>query len=73
MVAVNSTGEVLPLYLKDLRGDDGRIKTRLVNLNSQKVTNVYANLHYLTTEDREQAKEYLQHPEEYEFNKILNW
>jgi len=73
MVAVNSTGEVLPLYLNDLKGEDGRIKTRLVNLESRKVKNVYDNLHYLTPEDRTAAKAYLSNPGEFEFNHILNW
>ncbi|MBI9068011.1 MAG: 6-phosphofructokinase [Salinivirgaceae bacterium] len=73
MVAVNPVGEVLPLYLSDLKGEDGKIKARLVNIESHRVKSVYENLHYLTKDDILEAKKYLSNPEPFIFNNILNW
>ena len=73
MVAVDAEGEVLPLYLNDLKGEDGRIKARLVNIKGHRVKSVYENLHYLTEEDIEAARKYVSNPEAFVFNKILNW
>lgn len=73
MVAVDSTGEVLPLYLSDLKGEDGRIEARLVNINSHRVKSVYDNLHYLNSDDIKNAKAYLSNPEDFIFENILNW
>ena len=73
MVAVDSVGEVQPLYLSDLKGEYGRIKARLVNIKSHRVKSVYENLHYLTENDMSEAKKYLNNPEPFIFNTILNW
>jgi 6-phosphofructokinase 1 len=54
--------------------ETGKIEPRLVNINGSKAKVIYENaLHYLTSEDYGAAKKYLQNPEEYDFNKILNW
>jgi len=46
----------------------------MVNINSQKVTMVYNyNMQFLVEEDYDAAKQYLPDPENYDFNKILNW
>jgi len=74
MVTVDHLGVVKPLYLKDVEDKDGRVRPRLVNIDSEKVKIVYEhNLQYITERDYEAAREYLQNPEEYDFNKILNW
>ena len=63
----------MPLFLDDIRGEDGKIKTRLVNIDTHRVRTVYETLHYLSAEDVEAAKPYLDNPEEYVFKNILNW
>jgi ATP-dependent phosphofructokinase / diphosphate-dependent phosphofructokinase len=73
MVAIDSIGNVLPLYLADLKGPDGRIQARLVNVESHKVKSVYDNLHYLTKDDLQQAKGMIKNADQYLFNTILNW
>ena len=73
MVAIDSIGNVLPLYLSDLKGADGRIQARLVNVESQRVKNVYDNLHYLSTDDLAQAKGLIKNADQYIFKTILNW
>jgi ATP-dependent phosphofructokinase / diphosphate-dependent phosphofructokinase len=74
MVTSERTGEIKPLFLKDLEDETGKIKPRLVNINSEKAQLVYHNnLHYITKEDYRAAKKYVPNPEEFDFYKILNW
>ena len=75
MVYVNVKGDVAPLYLKDIQDPlTGKIPPRLVDINSQRVQSVMDNvLHYITPDDYEAAKQYLQNPEDFDFRKILNW
>jgi 6-phosphofructokinase 1 len=74
MVTSDPKGDVHPLFLKDVTDEHGKVKPRMVNIYSQKVTMVYHyNLQFLGEEDYEAAKNYLPDPENYDFNKILNW
>jgi 6-phosphofructokinase 1 len=74
MVTTDRTGGIAPCYLKDVADEKGKIKPRLVNIDSEKVQLVYHNnLHYLTKEDYRAAKKFVPNPEEYDFFKILNW
>jgi ATP-dependent phosphofructokinase / diphosphate-dependent phosphofructokinase len=74
MVTTDRTGNIHPLYLKDVEDEKGKVKPRLVNVESQKVQLVFANnLHYITKEDYRSAKKYVPNPEEYDWQKILNW
>lgn len=72
MVAVNLEEEIIPVYLKDVEDENGKIRTRLVNINKEVVRQtLQENIYYLTAEDREKACEWLECPEEFEYNKIL--
>lgn len=72
MVAVNLEEEVIPVYLKDVEDEQGKIRTRLVNINKEVVQQtMLENMYYLTPADREAAKEWLTHPEEFEYKEIL--
>ena len=74
MVTTNPKGEIIPLYLKDVEDENGKIKPRLVNLNGPKAELIFnEGLQYLTPADYEAAKKYLPEPEKYDFRKILNW
>lgn len=74
MVTVARDGEIEPLFLKDVEDEKGKVKPRLVNINSEKVQLIYRNnLHYITKADYRGAKKYVQNPEEFDFFKILNW
>jgi ATP-dependent phosphofructokinase / diphosphate-dependent phosphofructokinase len=74
MVTSDPKGDIYPLFLKDVTDDKGKVKPRMVNINSQKVTMVYQNnLQFLTKEDYEEASKYVSDPENYDFEKILNW
>ncbi len=74
MVTVDRQGNITPLLLKDVEDADGKVKPRLVNVESQQVQLIYRNnLHYITKADYHSAKKYVQKPEEYDFFKILDW
>jgi ATP-dependent phosphofructokinase / diphosphate-dependent phosphofructokinase len=74
IVTTDRTGGIAPLYLNDIEDEHGKVKPRMVNIESEKTQLVYANnLHYITREDYRAAKKYLPNPEEYDFHKILNW
>ncbi len=74
MVTTNPKGEIIPLYLKDVEDENGKIKPRLVNLNGPKAELIFnEGLQYLKPEDYEEAKHYLPEPEQYDFKKILKW
>ena len=74
MVTTNPKGEIMPLYLKDVEDENGKIKPRLVNLNGPKAELIFNDgLQYIMPADYEAAKAYLPNPEEYDFKKILKW
>lgn len=74
MVTADPKGDIAPLYLKDVEGSDGKIKPRLVNMNSQKAKLVFDHaLQYLEEKDYEAAKAFVVNPEDFDFRKILEW
>lgn len=74
MVTMTPKGDIVPLYLKDVEDDKGKVKPRLVNMDSERVRLVFENnLHYISPEDYTDAKSFLSVPEEYDFKKILGW
>ena len=74
MVTVGRTGSIDPLYLKDVADEHGKIKPRLVNVDTENVQLIFRNnLHFITKADYTAAKKYIQNPEEYDFYKILDW
>jgi 6-phosphofructokinase 1 len=74
MVTVDHLGTVSPLYLKDVADENGKIKPRLVNIDSEQVQTVLTkNVQYLTSDDFDGAGKYLKNPEEYDYMNIMNW
>jgi 6-phosphofructokinase len=73
MVSANSKGDIKPLFLGDFEDKDGKIPPRLVEIESDMAQLFMSNLFYLQEEDYQAAKKYLDKPEDYDFNKILNW
>lgn len=74
MVTSDPAGDIFPLFLKDVEDEHGKVKTRMVNMDSQKSRMVfYDSLHYLTADDMTAAKKYLKNPEDFDFLKILEW
>jgi 6-phosphofructokinase 1 len=74
MTTIDRGGNISPLYLKDVEDKDGKVKPRLVNIDSEQVQVIFTNnLHYITKEDYRAAKKYVKNPEEYDFLRILKW
>lgn len=74
VVTADATGNINPLYLKDVADEKGKVKPRLIDMQSADTQIVFADaLHYLTEADKEAAKKYLDNPDEYLFNNILEW
>jgi 6-phosphofructokinase 1 len=74
MVTADPSGNIAPLFLKDVEDKNGKVKPRLVNIDSELAQLVYHNnLQFITKNDYKEAKKYLSDPEEYDFYKILNW
>ncbi len=75
MVTSAPNGDISPLYLKNLTDNKGKIKPRLVSMNSQKAKMVFEDgLQYITDEDYTAVKEFFNiDPKEFDFRKILKW
>jgi len=74
MVTSDPKGDIHPLYLKDVEDEHGKVKPRLVDVESQKSELVFKhNMHYIHEADYDTARQYVKNPEEFDFNKILNW
>jgi 6-phosphofructokinase 1 len=74
MTTIDRGGNITPLYLKDVEDENGKVKPRLVNIDSESVQVIFrSNLHYITKEDYRAAKKYVKNPEDYDFMKILKW
>lgn len=75
MVYIDHLGKVKPLYLSEIQDPTtGKIPPRGVSIDSDRVQAVIKNIfHFITESDYAAASKYLDNPEEYDFNKILNW
>ncbi|NLN96493.1 MAG: 6-phosphofructokinase [Bacteroidales bacterium] len=74
MVTSDHTGEIRPLFLKDVTNEKGKVMPRLVNMDGAKVKLVFENgLQFITKSDYELAGKYVANPAEFDFMKILNW
>ena len=59
------------MHLSDLQDEKGKIKPRLVNVDSEFAQLCFQNLHYINENDYLEAKKYVKFPSEYDFKKIL--
>ncbi|MCF8365725.1 MAG: 6-phosphofructokinase [Bacteroidales bacterium] len=74
MVTSDPKGDIKPLYLKDVEDENGKVKPRLVNIDSEKARMVYSfNHQYIMEEDYEACSKIIENPAEFDFYKILNW
>jgi len=74
MVSQDSDKNIIPIYLKDVEDEQGKIRTRLVDMENEDVKTVFnVNLDYLSEEDYDNAKKFISNPSEFDYKKILNW
>ncbi|MDT8394282.1 MAG: 6-phosphofructokinase [Bacteroidales bacterium] len=74
MVTADHLGTINPLFLEDVTNELGKVEPRMVNLNSQKASQVFDHsLQYLDPGDYEAAKIFIENPEHFDFRRILSW
>ncbi|MCQ2154574.1 MAG: 6-phosphofructokinase [Bacteroidales bacterium] len=74
MVYVDASGNVSPLYLKDLQNAEGKIPPRRVDIKGGTAQNYYNYVcNYVCPQDYEAAGKIVSDPAAYDFKKILNW
>ncbi|MDG1805767.1 6-phosphofructokinase [Flavicella sp.] len=73
IVSANSRGDVTPLYLKDFEDENGKVPPRLVDIDSEMAQLFINHLIYIRERDYEEAKQYVENPEDYDVKKILQW
>jgi ATP-dependent phosphofructokinase / diphosphate-dependent phosphofructokinase len=73
IVSTTREAEIVPIFLKDIEDETGKIPPRLVNVKTEFSRLVLSDMHVLNETDYDRAREYLTNPEEYDFYKILNW
>lgn len=74
VVTSDAVGHIRPLFLKDVEDKNGKVRTRMVNIDSEEAKMVlFDSIQYLEDSDIEAAKKYLEKPEDYVMKRILNW
>lgn len=74
MVTADPTGKIAPLYLDDVADDSGKVQPRLVDMKSDKAQMVFnQGLQFIEPGDYEEAKKFVEDPEEFDFRAILGW
>ncbi len=74
MVTASNSGKISPLYLEDVSDASGKILPRMVNIEGEKQKLVFEHgLQFIEPGDYEEAKAFLDKPEEYDFRGILGW
>ncbi|MGH1434150.1 MAG: 6-phosphofructokinase [Lewinella sp.] len=73
IVSADAEGNISPVYLSDHEDENGKVKPRLVNMESEISRLFFKSLDYITAKDYSRAADLLDEPAAYDFHKILNW
>ncbi|WP_020534999.1 6-phosphofructokinase [Lewinella cohaerens] len=73
IVSADAEGNIAPVYLSDHEDENGKVKPRLVNMESEISRLFFKSLDYITTADYSRTEGLLEEPADYDFHKILNW
>ncbi len=74
MVTADHTGNIAPLFLKDVQDENEKIKPRLVNIESERAKLIFEDgIQYIGPGNYEEAGAYISNPEYYDFRRILEW
>lgn len=73
IVSTTREAEIVPIFLKDIEDETGKIPPRLVNIKTEFARLVLSDLHVLNQNDYEKARSFFPNPEDFDFYKILNW
>lgn len=72
-MSADAEGNISPIYLSDHEDENGKVKPRLVNMDSEIAKLCFRNLDYISKPDYQAVASLLEQPEEYDFHTILNW
>jgi 6-phosphofructokinase 1 len=73
IVSADAEGNISPVYLSDHEDENGKVKPRLVNMESEISRLFFKSLDYITEADYSSVADLLDEPEDYDLHKILNW
>lgn len=73
IVSTTRNAEIVPIFMKDIEDETGKIPPRLVNINTEFSQLVMSDMHVLTTRDYDEAKKWVSIPEAFDFYRILEW
>lgn len=73
IVSANSNGDIVPLFLDDLQGENGKIPPRLVEIESELAKLTFKNQYFIKPKDYKRAEEIISKPERFDVVNILNW
>lgn len=73
IVSADAQGNISPVYLSDHEDENGKVKPRLLDIESEISKLFFKSLDYLVETDYQTVKHLLTEPEKYDFHKILNW
>lgn len=73
IVSTSRSAEIIPIFMKDIEDENGKIQPRLVDIRTEFSRMVFDDMHVIRPRDYERAKSFLPNPEEYDFYKILEW
>ncbi len=73
IVSADAEGNISPVFLSDHEDENGKVKPRLVNIESQISHLFFRSLDYITETDYSKVTDLLDKPEAYDFHKILKW
>ncbi len=73
IVSTTRDAQTVPIFMKDIEDENGKIPPRLVDVNTEFSRMVLSDMHVLTELDYKKAKPWLPIPEAYDFYRILEW
>ena len=73
IVSTTRMAEIVPIFMKDIEDENGKIPPRLVDINTEFARLVLSDLHVLNKNDYEAASKYLLNPHAFDFYKLMNW
>ena len=73
IVSTTRMADIVPIFMKDIEDETGKIPPRLVDINTEFARLVLSDLHVLNKNDYEKASKYLLNPHAFDFYKLMNW
>lgn len=72
IVVSKADGTIMPLYLKDIENENGKIQTRLVDVDTEEYKMTFDSLATINSKDYDKAKKYIPNPEILNIKNILS-